>query len=131
GSATQGRGGVGRLVGVGGGGDDGDLRVHLGEADQRGLLQVEHRPVGQGVHDGPGHHEGGVAPGLVGVGDRRAGVDDVDGAGADDGDDPLVVDLRGRVLVNAHAQQAGGGGHQGEQPGVAGALVEVLVDDDA
>ncbi len=107
--------------------------VDLRRLPDEGLLgEVEHGARGQHVH----HHAGGEqrcgTAGLVGVGDHVAAVEDRHHAAADHPHDLLAVllgDHRAGVLVDADAEQAGALRDQHQQPSVAVALAEVLVDD--
>ncbi len=59
-----------------------------------------------------------------------AAVEDEDGTCAVDRELPPVADDDGGVLVDADPEQVRRRCHDGQQPAVPGALVEVLVDDD-
>ncbi len=99
---------------------------------QRAGVEVEDRAGGQHVE----HHAAGQQRArplrLVGVGDHPGRVEDRDRALARDPQQPVAVDLgddRGGVLVDAEAEQLRRLRHDHQQPAVAVALVEVLVDD--
>ena len=90
--------------------------VHLGEVDERGRVEVEGGPGGQGVDDGAGDEQRGVLLGLVRVGDGAAGVADVAG-GADSGKWAVMLWILGgscgvvlqawrRRFTNCHRRRA-------------------------
>ena len=94
--------------------------------------EVEGRALGQHVEDHAAGEQRRGPLGLVGVGDHPRAVEDRDRAAAEDPHHRVAVDVLDQaagVLVDADAEQLRALGHDHQQPAVAVALVEVLVDD--
>ncbi len=95
-------------------------------------VRLNSAPCGQHVQDDPRGEDRATLLGLVGVGDHVAAVEERDRAAADDAQHLGVLgagDDGGGVLVDAHAEQLRALGDDHQQPAVAVALGEVLVDD--
>ena len=101
----------------------------MGEQGTAG--EVELAPGGQDVNHRPGHQQRSRALGREGVGDEVLPVDHCDSTSAEDCEPASIVNDGGRVLIHSHAEQRGRLSHQRQQPSVAIALFEVLVDHDA
>ena len=99
--------------------------------DERARGHVEARARGEHVELDAGGQDRRVALGLVGIGDHVGAVEDRDRAAADHLQHRaahLVPDHGSGVLVDADAEELRALGHDHQQPTVAVALLEVLVD---
>ncbi len=95
------------------------------------VVRSKRAPAGSTCSTTPEARIGEVALGLVGVGDHVGAVEDRDRAAADHPQHRaagVVADHGAGVLVDADAEQLRALGHDHQQPTVAVALLEVLVD---
>ena len=98
----------------------------MGEQGTAG--EVELAAGGQYVNHRPGHQQRSRALGRKGVRDEVLPIDHCDSTSAEDCEPASIVNDGGRVLIHSQAEQRWRLSHQGQQPSVAIALFEVLID---